>query len=505
MELSVVHSRAEAGLLAPPVQVEVHLSNGLPAFTVVGMPETAVRESKDRVRSALLNSHFTFPDRRITVNLAPADLPKSGGRFDLAIALGILAASGQLPAATLCASEFFGELALDGSLRRVRGLIPAVMAASEAGRRVGLPTPNAAEAAGIPGARLLPAPDLLTLCASLRGRCEPPVLPPTSPPTCAPPADLADVIGQPAACRALEIAASGGHNLLLTGPPGTGKTLLASRLPGILPPLSSAEALTSLALHDLAGLSPAGGQSRPFRAPHHSASAVALVGGGSQPRPGEISLAHGGVLFLDELPEFPRHCLEMLREPLESGEITLSRARHKTRFPARFQLIAAMNPCPCGFAGDPTRHCRCTPDQLQRYRQRISGPLMDRIDLQVTVSRPAAADLLETTTGGTPSAPVRTRVSRTMAVQEERQSCLNGQLPSAQIVSACLLNESEKQWLGRSIERLGASGRALHRCLRVARTIADMAGSERVTRPHLAEALGYREPAAGSEAGASRP
>jgi magnesium chelatase family protein len=460
------------------------------------MPETAVRESKDRVRSALLNAHFEFPDRRITVNLAPADLPKSSGRFDLPIALGILVASGQLPGECLPNREFFGELALDGSLRPVRGLLPAILVALREGGSAVVPRGNAWSEIPLPRDRLLLAEDLLSLCACLRGRAAfPEHHPGTAEVTTAADApDLADVMDQPAAVRALEIAASGGHNLLLYGPPGTGKSMLASRLPGLLPPLAPETALTASALADLAGISLSSSAQVPFRAPHHSASAAALVGGGSIPRPGEISLAHGGVLFLDELPEFQRHSLEMLREPLESGEITLSRARHKFTYPARFQLIAAMNPCPCGYAGDEQRHCRCTPEQLSRYRRRISGPLLDRVDLQVPVARPSPNSLLTHSSGATDSATARKRVAAAAQVQQNRQGCLNATLDGKTLLQHCGLTVEDRQWLERATRHLGLSGRALYRCLRVARTLADLANVDSVGRDQLAEALAYRQP-----------
>ncbi|MEQ9465183.1 MAG: YifB family Mg chelatase-like AAA ATPase [Haliea sp.] len=495
MELSVIFSRAAVGIASPPVQVEAHLANGLPSFSIVGLPETAVRESRDRVRCALQNSHFEFPDRRITVNLAPADLPKEGGRFDLPIALGILAASGQLPSTDLARYEFVGELALGGTIRPIPGIVPAAQACTSAGRTLVTPADNAALAAVVPDSRIIGAEDLLTLCAHLNGR-QPlaPTVASATAHTLPRYPDLADVAGQDLARRALEIAASGGHNLLLCGPPGTGKTLLASRLPGILPPPDPDEALTCAALHsfyDSTSLEHL--WRRPFRNPHHSASAAALVGGGARPRPGEASLAHGGVLFLDELPEFSRQVLEMLREPMEAAAITLSRANHKFTYPARFQLVAAMNPCPCGFNGDPQQPCRCTPDQIQRYRQRLSGPLLDRIDLHADVPRIDAATLLRERTAGESSAAVRARVVAARAHQLQRQGCTNASLPDERFREVCSLQPAARRELERAADTLRLSGRGLHRSLRVARTLADMAGATSIDHSHIAEALAFRQ------------
>ncbi|MEH6585067.1 MAG: YifB family Mg chelatase-like AAA ATPase [Halioglobus sp.] len=494
MELSVVHSRALSGLSAPPVRVETHLSNGLPAFNIVGLPETAVRESKERVRSAILNSHFEFPDRRITINLAPADLPKEGGRFDLPIALGILLASGQLQDRLCGQCEYLGELALDGSLQTIPGVVCAALAASACGNTLVVPTPCERNASQVPDAQVVAAPNLLTLCAHINGA---EVIQPSAKSAPGPEADypdLCDVVGQELARRALEIAACGGHNLLLSGPPGTGKTLLASRLPGILPPPSREESLVALALRDFQGSDTTQeALRRPFRCPHHSASAAALIGGGSRPRPGEVSLAHGGVLFLDELPEFSRHCLEALREPLESGQITISRARHKLSYPAKFQLIAAMNPCPCGYLGDPERVCRCSPDQIQRYRGRLSGPLLDRIDMHVAVPRLPPGRLLEKDNGGEPSAAVRARVGSCRQAQQSRQHCINARLGNNRLLDICRLDQAAKRMLEQAAEQMQLSGRALHRSLKVARTIADMEGLDQVAEPQLSEALAYRK------------
>lgn len=492
MSLAIVYSRAKQGIEAPLVTVEVHLSNGLPALNIVGLAETAVKESKDRVRSAIINSHLEFPARRITVNLAPADLPKEGGRFDLAIALGILAASEQLPKEALRNREFLGELALSGDLRPIAAALPAALAAGDSQRSLIISADNAGEAALSSITEVYAAPNLLRVCAHLHAR---EVLPraeaemPESQPS---PLDLRDVKGQAQAKRALEIAASGGHNLLMYGPPGTGKTMLASRLPGILPPLGEREMLSVAAVYSVArGAGPRPWQERPFRAPHHTASAIALVGGGSNPKPGEISLAHGGVLFLDELPEFHRHVLEVLREPMESGEVRISRARSQAVYPAAFQLLAAMNPCPCGFQGTNGDRCRCTPDQIRRYRDKISGPLLDRIDMHVPV-RLLRRGELQGQPEGDSSAQVRQRVTETRARQIDRQGKPNHQLSAPELEQQCPLNHADRTLLDNAIDKLGLSTRAYHRVLKVARTLADMAGEAVPKTEHLTEALSYR-------------
>lgn len=497
MSLCVLNSRAREGIEAPAVTVEVHLASGLPALSIVGLPEMAVKESKDRVRGALLNGRFQFPAGRVTINLAPADLPKEGGRFDLPIAVGVLGASGQLKADSLSQLELLGELALSGSLRPVTGVLPAALAARDAGRALMLPLENAGEAALVSDLTIYPAEHLLQVCEHLNGTA---LLPAFERPDVAQSPiqypDLSEVRGQEQAKRALEIAAAGAHSLLFLGPPGTGKSMLANRLPGILPAMTEAEALESAAVRSVSGrelFDPENWRQRPFRAPHHTASGVALVGGGSNPRPGEISLSHQGVLFLDELPEFDRRVLEVLREPLESGHIHISRAARQAEFPARFQLVAAMNPCPCGYLGDPSSRCRCTAEQVARYRARISGPLLDRIDLHVEVPRVSAEQLnappsddLET------SAQVRARVEAARAIQLERAGKPNQALTPRELDLACPLDGAARRLMDQALQRLGLSARAYHRVLKAARTIADLAGSEGIETAHLSEAIGYR-------------
>jgi len=493
MNLALVHSRARSGVRAPEVRVEVHLAGGLPAMSIVGLPEAAVRESKDPVRAAIQCAQFECPSRRITVSLAPADLPKDGGRFDLPIALGILAASGQIPLEALAQYEFLGELGLTGELRAVDGALPAALAAADAGRKLVVPAGNGAEAALASRVEASTARTLLEVCAMLAGRGALPAAV-ALPPLHEPGPDLADVRGQMHARRALEIAAAGGHHLLLVGPPGCGKTLLASRLPGLLPEASEDEALETAAIASISGrgLDPARWRQRPFRAPHHTASAVALVGGGAQPRPGEISLAHHGVLFLDELPEWDRRALEVLREPLESGVVTISRAAQASEFPARFQLVAAMNPCPCGWAGDASGRCRCGIDAVRRYRGRISGPLLDRIDLHVEVPRLPPTELRGDAPAGEPTADVRGRVARARALQQARAGKPNALLSQGEMTASCRLDPGDQALLERATDALQLSARSIHRILRVARTIADLAGHAAIDTRDLSEAIGYR-------------
>jgi len=497
MSLAVIYSRGRSGIEAPLVTVEVHVANGLPSLSIVGLPETAVKESKDRVRGAILNSRFEFPAQRITINLAPADLPKEGGRFDLAIALGILAASGQIPAARLEQYECVGELSLGGELRPINGVLPIAIQARNNHRKLILPKENTAEAALVKEIEIIPAGHLLEICAHLSGQttiateyqCIIPALPATD-------IDFADVHGQYHVKRAFEIAAAGAHNLLMLGPPGTGKSMIASRLPTILPPLTEQQAQETAAIASISdqGLDVANWLKPPYRAPHHTASAAALVGGGSNPRPGEISLAHNGALFLDELPEFDRKVLEVLREPLETGHITISRANRQADFPARFQLIAAMNPCPCGYLGDASGRCHCTSEQIARYRAKISGPLLDRIDMHLEVPRISHEVLRKGSPDGEESsATIRARVIAARNIAVMRSGKANAALSAKEVKRHCTLSEASHRILEQAMDKFGLSHRAYHRILKLARTIADLADSPQIEIMHLSEAIGYRK------------
>jgi magnesium chelatase family protein len=495
MKLAIIYSRANAGISAPLVTIEVHISKGMQTMHMSGLPEAEVKESKYRVRCALMNSQFKFPKGRRTINLAPADLPKEGGRFDLPIALGILAASDQIPQEKLSEMEFTGELALSGELRPVRGILPMVIAAKQANRILIVPKANAEEAALVQGANVFFANHILEVCAFLKNefelnRCvrdEKKIFSTST-------EDLKDVRGQLHARRALEIAAAGKHSLLYLGPPGTGKTMLASRITSILPPLSEEEALEIAAINSvsLKGFDLKQWQQLPFRSPHHSSSHIALVGGGRPPRPGEVSLSHHGVLFLDELPEFNRNALESLREPLESGHITISRAAYQTIFPAKFQLIAAMNPCPCGFFGSQKNNCRCTSEQVQRYLAKLSGPLLDRIDMQVEVQSLPPEIIAKQVDNPEESVVVKTRVLRARDLQQNRQAKCNAQLSTSELEKHCQLDSDSQNLLMQVMKKFNFSARTYHRLLKVARTIADLEGRDCLTSAHISEALTFR-------------
>lgn len=492
MSNAMVYSRTRRGIDAPLVQVEVHLLRGLPRITIVGLPETAIKESRDRVRSALINCGFEVPIRHIIINLAPADLPKEGSQFDLAIALGILAASSQINNAQLDHYEFVGELGLAADLRPVDSVLPFAMAARKAGRSLVISPHNAPEAS-VAQAPTLPATHLLDVCAHLNGVKLIPYYENTAiKEDTAFECDLSDIRGQPLAKRALEIAASGGHSLLMQGPPGTGKSMLAQRLPTLLPLLDEEKALCVATLYSISsqGFQVSNWKKPPFRAPHHTASAPALVGGGSDPMPGEISLAHHGVLFLDEFPEFPRKVIEGLREPLESRQIHIARASNSICFPAHFQMICAMNPCPCGFLTDPKRECSCSPQQIERYKSKISGPLLDRIDMQIEIPRLPIKELLAAPQDNDTSAIVRERVIATRAIQVNRQGVLNADLNTSK--TDMLITPEALSRLHSMVDRFYLSARTYHRILKLSRTIADMHASTTIETAHVTEAMGFR-------------
>lgn len=494
--LAMIRSRTVVGVSALPVMVEVHLANGLPSFSTVGLPEAAVKESKDRVRGAIINSGFEFPAKRITVNLAPADIPKAGGRFDLPIAIGILIASGQLPAVNTDSFEMIGELALNGRLRQVSGVLPTALACGEASRELIVPSANSTEAALVKEALSWQGDHLLKVCKHLAGKGDMQI--------CKPDLrrreaaikypDLVEVKGQERAKRALEIAATGGHSLLFIGPPGTGKSMLAERLPGILPALTPSESLQTAAIHSVAhaGLNVDSWRQRPFRNPHHSASAVALVGGGSNPRPGEISLAHNGILFLDELTEFSRSALEQLREPLETGQINIARASQSVQYPASFQLITACNPCKCGFLGDGTDRCKCSPTSIEAYRAKLSGPMLDRIDMHVHLPRVDLKTLQKDTRGAERSFVVKQRVTKTRELQLSKRGLFNSQLSGLELEKFCGLDDALLDFLAAACEKLNMSARAYHRVLKLARTIADIESQDNIGKKQLLEAISYR-------------